>query len=122
MLPRKQIPTQLEVPGELALEWVNKKLQNNFEWTGLAEPIYNESAKDNSPFRLNMVLCDGEICTRKDIEVCKRKDDWSFLLLEEEDNEIPPLLDPPSGHYRSWFEKILAQHEFVLLLFYRGRW
>ena len=122
MLARKQIPTQLEVPGELTLEWVNKKLQSNFEWTGLAGPIYNKSVKANSSFRLNMILCDGEVCTRKDIEVCKKKDDWSFLLLEEEDSEIPPLLDPPSGHYRAWFEKILEQHEFVLLLFYRGRW
>tara|TARA_A100001037_G_C15004843_1_gene568869 strand:- start:460 stop:828 length:369 start_codon:yes stop_codon:yes gene_type:complete len=122
MRTRQQIPTRLTVPGELTLEWLNKKLQSNFEWTGLAEPIYNESVKKDSPFRLNMILCDGEICIRKDILVSRQKNDWSFLLLEEENNEIPPLLDPPSGHYRSWFEKTLAQHEFVLLLFYRGRW
>jgi hypothetical protein len=43
-------------------------------------------------------------------------------LRPESEPDIPPLLDPPVGVRREWLDRQLEQHEFVLLLFYRGLW
>ena len=31
-------------------------------------------------------------------------------------------LDPPPGARREWIDRVLAQHAFVVLVFYRGFW
>jgi len=122
MLTRDEIPPALVPPTERALAWLNAMQRTNFKLTGLADPIVERNTSELSPFTLHLVLCDGDICTRKDIEVLQKGLDWSFVVREDEDAEIPPLLDPPKGHRTDWIDDQLKKHEFILLLFYRGRW
>jgi len=122
MLTREEIPPDLEPTAERALAWLNADQGTDFTLTGLAEPIVEQITPDTSPVTLNLILCDGDICARKDIEVSQKKQGWSFTMRENEDSEIPPLLDPPKGHRTAWIDDQLKKHDFILLLFYRGRW
>ena len=122
MLARDEIPPALEPAAEQALAWFNVTQGTNFKLTGLAEPVVERNTSEVSPFTLRMILCDGDICTRKDIEVFQKGLDWSFIIREDGETEIPPLLDPPKGHRTGWIDDQLKKHDFILLLYYRGRW
>ncbi len=37
-------------------------------------------------------------------------------------DDPPPLLDPPAGTRNGWLAEQLAQHAFVVMVFYRGYW
>ena len=121
MITREEIPPHLESATKHALAWFNTDHGTDFELTGLAEPVVAQITPGTSPFMLSLILCDGDICARKDIEVTQGKQGWSFLV-QENDDEIPPLLDPPKGHRSRWIDDQLEKHDFILLLFYRGRW
>ena len=69
-----------------------------------------------------LVLCDGELCSREQIRITGSDGKWEFDAVQVAAQEIPPLLDPPAGVRRTWLEARLGKFEFVLLLFYRGRW
>jgi len=47
---------------------------------------------------------------------------YEFEAIDAQDTLIPPLLDPPVGLRRAWLDGQMEKFEFVLLLFYRGRW
>jgi len=122
MLTRDEIPPQLKLPAEQALVWLNATQRTNFKLTGLAHPVIEPNTTEFSPFTLHLILCDDDICTRKNIEVVQKDLDWSFRAKEDGDTEIPPLLDPPKGHRTGWIDEQLKKHDFIILLFYRGRW
>jgi hypothetical protein len=69
-----------------------------------------------------LVLCDGEVCAREQVRITPTADGYQFKLVETGQREIPSLLDPPEGVRRQWLDSVLAKHEFVVLLFYRGLW
>ena len=110
MLNRDEIPLTLELPAEQALAWLNAKQRTNFKLTGLAEPIVERNTSEFSPFILHLVLCEGGICMRKDIEVFQKGSDRSFRVREDGDSEIPSLLDPPRGHRTDWIDDQLKKH------------
>jgi len=68
------------------------------------------------------VLCDGEICACEQVRVSPLTNGNRFSLVAKQAPAIPPLLDPPEGIRGGWLDKVLADHEFVLLLYYRGLW
>ena len=83
MLTLDEIPPALEPPAEQALAWLNATHRTNFKLTGLADPIVERNTSEVSPFTLHLVLCDGDICTRKDIEVFQKGLDyivkWAYV-------------------------------------------
>ena len=94
-----------------------EKLKHTFQ----AQQALDAGADES--YELGLVLCNGEICSREQIRVEPaggNKFLYSFADVQERD--IPPLLDPPEGLRCDWVDSVLAKHEFVVMVFYRGLW
>ncbi len=117
------IPSELRGPTAAAVRWLNAERGTAFELTGVvdSEAALAGHASDQ-PYELGLVLCDGELCAREQVRVESAGGDYQFRLVDAADPAIPPLLDPPQGVRSSWLHEQLGRYEFVLLLFYRGRW
>ncbi len=116
----ENIPEHLAPATQAALSWVNSERAADYSLTGLVGADSIESA--DKPFEFGLVLCDGEICAREQIRVIPDGEAFHFNFADEEEPNIPPLLDPPEGIRREWLDKQLEKHEFVVLLYYRGLW
>lgn len=116
----ENIRTDLVEPAQAAIAWLNAEDDAAFELTGLAdapaEPI------DGDPFELGLVMCDGEICAREQVRIQKGDTGYAFERVPAPGAIVPPLLDPPPGLRRTWLREQLDKFDFILLLFYRGRW
>lgn len=122
MMISADIPDALRAPAAAALEWINNTQNQRYQLTGVVdcqEPITLDAAEG---IELGLVLCDGEICARQQVRIAPTADGYHFKLVETGQREIPSLLDPPEGVRRQWLDSVLAKHEFVVLLFYRGLW
>ena len=120
MLLREDIPEPFLAPAEAAVRWINEQEGRSYELTGLADAP--ATPHPGSPIEMGLVLCDGELCSREQIRITGSDGKWEFDAGQVAAQEIPPLLDPPAGVRRTWLEAQLGKFEFVLLLFYRGRW
>ena len=116
------IPQALRGPAEAALEWINAQRQPPSGLTGLVDYDAALNAAPGQSFEMGLVLCDGNICSREQVRVTPVENDYTFNLVDAAPREIPTLLDPPIGIRSSWIDTVLARHEFVVLLFYRGLW
>ena len=120
MLLKEDIPKHLQIALDGAVDWINGKYETNFELTGLAD---TKTPKDvETPFELGVVLCDGEICDRKQIGFQPSATGFEFSVLDLAEPAVPALLDPPEGNRVGWLDQQLEKFEFVLLLYYRGLW
>ena len=120
MLAKEDIPDHLRGPVDAAVDWINSSFAANFEVTGLADAeVPNDISRH---FELGIILCDGEICERKQIAFEPTASGFTFALSDSAQAEIPPLLDPPAGNRVGWLDEQLEKFEFVLLLYYRGLW
>ncbi len=120
MLETEDIPPHLRPSAQAALAWMNETRNSSYELTGLVGA--DEIASTEEPFELGLVLCDGEICAREQVMVQPLDGGFRFDEVANPDTDIPALLDPPVGLRRDWIQDVLKKHEFVLLLYYRGRW
>ncbi len=118
----QSIPSELRPAAEAALAWVNTSQGQNYELTGLVDAEQALSARADESYELGLVLCDGEMCAREQVQVKPTSDGFDFSSVAAGARDIPPLLDPPEGVRRDWLANELGKHEFVLLLFYRGLW
>lgn len=103
-----------------ALEWLNAKNGSTCYLTAVIEA--RPGAALDQPFELGLVLCDGEFCSREQVEITPHDGGFSYALAARPDPTVPPLLDPPPGLRRAWLDEQLQNFDFLLLLFYRGRW
>ncbi|MFT7654759.1 MAG: hypothetical protein ACI9UU_003880 [Candidatus Azotimanducaceae bacterium] len=130
MQTQTNIPEQLRPQVDAAVLWINQHYSQNdgwqegqtFEVTGLVDYEAALTAANGENYELGLVLCDGEICAREQIQVQPIGDGFEFSLVRAAVREIPALLDPPKGIRGGWLENELAKYEFVVLLFYRGLW
>ena len=113
------IPQEFAAPAQAALAWFNERENTRFELTGIADAPLHADADD---FELGLVMCDGEICAREQIRIENTPAGFRFEQLDAPQAVIPPLLDPPPGLRRTWLSEQLEKFDFILLLFYRGRW
>ena len=120
MLTKEDIPDHLKDPVDSAVDWINATFAANFEVTGLADAKLPTDISRH--FELGIVLCDGEICDRKQVAFEPTAGGFKFAMSDSALAEIPPLLDPPSGTRVGWLDEQLEKFEFVLLLYYRGLW
>ena len=120
MLLKEDIPKDLQIALDGAVDWINVKYETNFELTGLAD---TKTPTDfETTFELGVVLCDGEICDRKQIRFQPSAAGFEFSVLDLAEPSVPALLDPPEGNRVGWLDQQLEKFEFVLLLYYRGLW
>ena len=117
-----RVPERVRQPAEAAVAWINTSQNRHYELTGVVEVDDALKARDRDSFELGVVLCDGEICDRQQVVVQPTDAGFEFQLAPQRAREIPPLLDPPVGVRSQWLDQVLARHEFVMLLFYRGLW
>lgn len=116
------IPAALQADAEAALGWINSTQGRDFELTGVVDYDAALAAGSDAEREFGLVLCDGEICAREQVRLTPHPDGVQFSFVAAAERDIPPLLDPPAGVRADWLERVLARHEFVLLLFYRGLW
>jgi hypothetical protein len=122
METQENIPEQLRTQVDAAVLWLNQQQIQDFEVTGLVDYQAALTAADGEPYELGLILCDGEICAREQIQIQPTNNGFDFNLVQATERDIPALLDPPEGIRARWLERQLAKHEFVVLLFYRGLW
>jgi len=122
---QETIPEGLRRDVEATLAWFNRRENVAFEVTGILDP---EAALEASGAReLRLVLCGGDRCEQRSFRVTANGGDFDVALLEDDpsavaDGQVPAELDPPPGARRGWLDRALAQHAFLVLVFYRGYW
>jgi hypothetical protein len=131
-MPRveESIPANLVDEAEAARAWFTRDRGSDFKLTGIVDPDEVCERDSTNPARqLQLILCgtlDGqELCLRERFEVKLASDGFDVTLLEDSSPDVgspAPLLDPPVGVREGWLTRKLAQHSFVVLVFYRGFW
>ena len=131
-MPRveESIPANLVDEAEAARAWFARDRATDFKLTGIVDPDeVRERDSTTHARQLQLILCwtlEGQdVCLRERFEVKLASDGFDVTLLEDSTPDIgspAPLLDPPVGIRAGWLTRILAQHSFVVLVFYRGFW
>jgi len=131
-MPRveESIPTHLVDEAEAARAWFSRDRGSEFKLTGIVDPE-DVAARDRGTRgrQLQLILCGTQggqdVCLRERFEVKPAGTGFEVMLLEDSTLDVgspAPLLDPPRGSRATWLEQKLAQHAFVVLVFYRGFW
>lgn len=121
-LPDDIVSQALQAPVGAALQWINDSQKTQFQLTGIVDEKEALNVSKDSAFEIGLVLCDGEICKCERVEVTPIGGKYEFKLSQLEKPAVPASLDPPKGIRSNWLDDQLNKHEFLLLLFYRGRW
>jgi hypothetical protein len=131
-MPRveESIPVHLADEAEAARVWFSRERGSEFKLTGIVDPQGVPSSDPGTEARqLQLILCgthDGQdVCLRERFEVKPGPSGFDVTLLEDSTPDVgspAPLLDPPAGTRTAWLDGVLAQHAFVVLVFYRGFW
>jgi hypothetical protein len=119
----EEIPPPLLSPARAALAWLNETRGTRFRLTGVVDTDAALAAKPEDPLEFGLILCENEICLREQVRVVPAGNGHEVTVLETADGEaLPALLDPPVGVRSTWIDDQLERFNFILLLFYRGRW
>ncbi len=131
-MPRVEeaIPANLADEAEAARAWFARDRGTEFKLTGIVDPEEVRERDDETQMRqLQLILCgtrDGQdVCLRERFEVKPGSEGFEVTLLEDSTPDVgspAPLLDPPVGVRAGWLNRVLAEHSFVVLVFYRGFW
>ena len=120
---QETIPDELRPHVDAAVAWFNQREDVTFQPTGIVDP---DAALESKGVRdLRLVLCGGGRCEQRSFRVAENGVGYEVALLDEapaEGNVELPELDPPPGARRSWLDRVLEKHAFVVLVFYRGFW
>ena len=74
---------------------------------------------------LKLILCGGDRCEQHSFRVSGTSSPWSIEFVNgqpAQEGKPQAELDPPPGARLPWLDAVIAQHAFVVLLFYRGFW
>ncbi len=124
------IPDALAEEAEAARAWFSQERGSDFKLTGIVDPDdIGERGSAAAAREFQLILCgnqDGqEVCLRERFEVSLSGGGFDVVHLE---GALPglgspaPLLDPPPGVRKGWLDTAVANHAFVVLVFYRGFW
>ena len=120
----EQIPEALAPRVEAAVAWFNDSADaagDIFKATG----ILDANAALQGSDELKLILCGGDRCEQRTFRVSGESPNF---LVEQADpmplasGKPQAELDPPPGARLGWLDSVMAQHAFVVLLFYRGFW
>ena len=131
-MPRieETIPDALAAEAEAARAWFSQERGSDFKLTGIVDPDdIGERGSATAARELQLILCgsqDGqEVCLRERFELSPSSDGYDVVHLKETSPDLgspAPLLDPPPGVRKGWLDTVVANHAFVVLVFYRGFW
>jgi len=120
----EHIPEPLMSRVDAAVAWFNDSADaagDTFKVTG----ILDADAALQGSYELKLILCGGDRCEQRTFRVSGESP--SFLV--EQADPMPVAsgkpqaeLDPPPGARLGWLDSVMAQHAFVVVLFYRGFW
>ena len=74
---------------------------------------------------LKLILCGGDRCEQHSFRISGTSTPWSIEFANNQpaaSGKPQAELDPPPGARLPWLDAVIAQHAFVVLLFYRGFW
>ena len=94
---------------------------DTFSATGIIDA---DNALDQSG-DLKLILCGGDRCEQHSFRVSGTSSPWSIEIANGQpavEGKPQAELDPPPGARLPWLDTVIAQHAFVVLLFYRGFW
>ena len=121
----EEIPEPLQSRVDAALAWFNASdlaAEEEFKVTGILDPDHALGGSDE----LRLILCGGDRCEQHSFRVGGTPDAWHVELADAGSTpralESQAELDPPPGARLRWLDQKLSQHDFVVLLFYRGFW
>ena len=120
------IPQSLQAEVDAAISWFNARQTDTYEVTGIVDADLTLAA--SAPRQLRLVLCGGDSCQQQSFQVSPATDGFNVAFSETGTvtaaaaTELQAELDPPPGALRHWLDGILQQHDFTLLVFYRGFW
>jgi hypothetical protein len=117
----EEIPQALRAEVDAGLAFVNRERGASFRVTGLVDPNPGLAGQGDAR-ELSLVLCDGDLCTRERLQVTPNGAGFDVAFLEDSAEDLPAHLDPPAGVRKTWLAGRLAEHSFVVLIFYRGLW
>jgi hypothetical protein len=117
----EEIPDELATEVHAALAWLNAEQGSDFHVTGLVDPEIAERS-GGAPHDLTLILCEGDRCVREQLRVRANGDGFEFERPEANRIDPPAEIDPRPGARTGWLDAALAQHAFVVLVFYRGFW
>ena len=118
------IPDALLPRVEAAVAWFNDSPDaqgSTFTVTGIIDADRALSGADE----IRLILCGGDRCEQHSFNVTGSGSQWAVTLSgggQQQQGKPQAELDPPPGARLSWLDAVMAQHAFVLLLFYRGFW
>jgi len=131
-MPRveESIPPNLADEAEAARAWFSRDRGADFKLTGIVDPDEVRERDSTTLAReLQLILCGTragqDVCLRERFEVKLASEGFDVTLLGDSTPDVgspAPLLDPPVGVRAGWLTRVLAQHAFVVLVFYRGFW
>ena len=118
------IPDALVPRVEAAVAWFNDSPDaqgSTFTATGIIDADQALSGADE----IRLILCGGDRCEQHSFNVAGSGNTWTVTLSgggPQQRGRPQAELDPPPGARLSWLDAVMAQHAFVVLLFYRGFW
>ncbi len=121
----ENIPHALQPRVDAALAWFNASADaadEVFKVTGILDADNALAGSDE----LRLILCGGDRCEQRSFRVGGAAGAWHVEFadsaLASSGDKPQAELDPPPGPRLQWLDEKLAQHAFVVLLFYRGFW
>ena len=119
----EEIPKELEPAASAAVAWLNDTRGTAFRLTGVVDTDAALATPPDEPREFGVILCEGEQCLREQVRVTPNGSEFAVEAIRaDRADAIPALLDPPVGVRRTWIDDQLKRYDFILLLFYRGRW
>ena len=118
------IPAALSERVDAAVAFFNDSdlaAGDTFSATGIIDA---DNALDPSS-DLKLILCGGDRCEQHSFRVSGTGSPWSIEFVNGQpaaEGKLQAELDPPPGARLPWLDAVIAQHAFVVLLFYRGFW
>ena len=118
------IPAALSERVDAAVAFFNESdlaTGETFSATGIIDA---HNALDPSS-DLKLILCGGDRCEQHSFRVSGTGSPWSVEIVNGQpavEGKPQAELDPPPGARLPWLDAVIAQHAFVVLLFYRGFW
>ena len=118
------IPDALAPRVAAAVAWFNNSPDaagSTFNATGIVDADNALKGSDE----LKLILCGGDRCEQRSFRVTGVSPAFTIAAsdnISAPQGKLQAELDPPPGVRLAWLDSVMAQHAFVVLLFYRGFW